>query len=115
MTELRVYVPADESVFERAFLPASAIVGSPAVDGGILVDFEGNRYGSESLQRFDHRLLIAAGRHIERYPTVARMVVPAEELIPVGWYNADTEELDVDDATALADWLGQPYKKGLEL
>jgi hypothetical protein len=55
-------------------IKGSAIITSnpDKIDELVRVDFEGNIYNSEYYKTFWLRLFHAAGRHTERYPTVAR-------------------------------------------
>lgn len=95
----------------------SAVVGTPAKDyfpdllgfGGadeIVVDFEGNRYGATNMVTYADRASHAAGRHQVHYPTVARLVVKAAQLIRVGSFDFRNERVHVDDRDALTAWLG---------
>jgi hypothetical protein len=76
---LNVYVPAPGS--DLGIVPGSGIVGTPQDDGLVLIDYEGNLYGASNIGTFEDRIHHAAGRHIMRYPTVARLLVSASKLI----------------------------------
>lgn len=54
-----------------------------------LVYYEGNRYHADNLQAFEHRVLAAAGRCVERYPTVARGLFPREDFEVIGLVTYD--------------------------
>lgn len=103
---LTVYVPTTDSSLRRTLLPGSALVGSPN-GHRCLVDFEGNRYGSQNLRTYQQRLLHAAGRHVERYPTVARAFVQRSELIEIGTYDVYQRTLTVTDPTELRGWTDE--------
>ncbi len=117
--DLPAYVPAPGSSAESRVLPGSAITGTPAPDAGmILCDFEGNRYASPGLASYAQRMLHAAGRHTERYPTVARALLPAAELEQIGWYDPNTRQVVLDgpqERARLAQWLGVPDVSDAEL
>ena len=67
---LTVYVPARPALHIR---DGSGIVGSPGDEGGrVRIDYEGNIYGSPALRTYATRVFHAAGRHLTRYPTIAR-------------------------------------------
>lgn len=107
MSRLDVFVPADGRGDALGIAPGSAIVGTPEGDS-IRIDYEGNIYGRAQLHGYAMRVLIAAGRHIERYPTVARALVDPAHLIHIGRWDAHAEQLDLDAAgtTHLVAWLG---------
>jgi hypothetical protein len=116
---LTVYVPGHDSVERRLLAPGCAMVGELG-----LVDLEDNRYGRDrpygNVDVYVDCLRRAAGRHVERYPTVARVMLPEDELIVVGrWHPEDTElgtpalramsglgRLEVTDAGELETWCG---------
>lgn len=110
MTVLNVYVPVSGTVLERMIVRGSGIVGTPHPPGTdrVLIDYEGNLYGSENLKTYEDRLLHAGGRHAVRYPTVARMAARSEDLLLVGSYDTETRELHVSDQPALDAWTAQP-------
>jgi len=103
MTALDVYVLRGEDGW--GIHPGSAIVGS--VEGErVRIDYEGDLYGRPALAGYATRLLHAAGRHIERYPTVARAWVPPGALRCIGRYRVEDEFFDLVDEAALCAWLG---------
>src|SRR5689334_20253238 len=86
----------------------SGIVGELQDDGELLIDFEGNTIGAPSLERYANRVLKAAARQAERYPTRARRLVPPEALIAVGEYDAREQVVRLtgpDSERQLARWL----------
>jgi hypothetical protein len=101
---LTVYVPAGEDT--HGIDPGSAIVGS-RIEGAdaLLIDYEGGRFGQMGFEVFENRLLHAAGRHVQRYPTRARQRVDPRAFRAVGTYDSDTRELDVGDPEALEAWV----------
>lgn len=109
---VRVYVPKAGSRAEDAIDDRSAIVGTPASDwlehGGpediVVLDFEGARYSQFNMRTFADRCLHAAGRHVQHYPTVARLLVDEGEVTAIGSF--DGRAVMVDDHEALAAWLG---------
>lgn len=98
-----LYVPAEGQ--PTGIHPGSAIVGNRDGDT-IHVHYEGSKHMS-----FDERLIHAAGRRQERYPTVAQAWLPAERLVPVGSV-ARSDRLkgwvvsEITDPDALARWVG---------
>lgn len=105
MTELTVYVPTDALQAFVGIAPGSAIVGSPEGER-IRIDYEGDLYRRECMRGYATRLLHAAGRHVERYPTVARALVDPGDLRAIGEYVVEDERLTLDDEDLLCRWLG---------
>ena len=106
---LTVYVPRPESDLRRTIWPGSGIVGSEQGDTGrFRVDFEGDR---DRYPAYKDRVRRAAERHSwfdgERagYPTRACAYVDEDELIAVGNYALDSDQLVVNDRKALEEWL----------
>lgn len=108
---LTVYVPADGSL--PTILAGSGIVGSPLDGNGrIRLDYEGNKYRAANIVTFADRVYHAAGRHLVNYPTVARMVITPERVLPVATFDGDRVQIDgcgqISDGLALfrlAQWI----------
>jgi hypothetical protein len=109
MRRYAVYVPTGERQLDplESIKRGSGIVGSPWQHDSrqVVLDFEGNLYSAANIHTFADRVHHAWGRHSGEYPTIARMVVGAETVRQVGWYDPDDQELDVNDRAALAAWL----------
>jgi hypothetical protein len=110
-----VYVPLGR--LAASILPGSGVVGTPQEEGRVLVDYEGNRYGAVNMVTLADRVRQAWGRHARRYPTVARQLVRADELIHVGWFLPALGEIVLlaGEQETLARWLGSPSLDGAEL
>lgn len=79
--------PEGSGDFASSLAPGSAVVGVTAEQpfgGRIHVCYEGNLYGAANLADFGGRASCAADRLRTGYPTVARAMVGAEELMLVG-------------------------------
>jgi hypothetical protein len=106
-----VWVPADPAKpWAMTLAPASAIVSGDPGEGAerVHVYYEGNIYASPQLTLFADRVDRAAGRLIERYPTIAQSTVAMRDLILVGTFDAELGivTLTGSEATSvLADWL----------
>jgi hypothetical protein len=103
-----VYVPAPGAMEVADITRGAAIVGELQDDGGLLVDFEGNVYGAPNLERYANRVLKAAGRQQQRFPTRARRIVAAESMIAIGEYDSREQVVRVtgpDSERLLARWL----------
>lgn len=120
--EVVVWVPVGRAA--AAIRRGSAVVSSePAdADGRVVVDVEGNLYGSVGMEVFANRVLHAWGRQKERYPTVARMAVPVDSLQRVGVFDVAAGRVRLDDAfvvqgnrSVLATWLGKTEVDDAEL
>lgn len=93
LTNFDVLVPSPYSPYAMEILAGSGVVGYRS-NGIYLIDYEGNRYGASNLEKFEERLLHAAGRAAERYPTVARLAPAAlDAFVKVGEYDYSTKEL----------------------
>lgn len=127
--EVTIYVPHADSPVELGIIDGSAIVGSPLNpwlrsradlamkrngihvaapqhdDDRLVIDFEGDRFGH--MPHFTDKLLHAAGRHVEHYPTVARLHVEASTVLAVGTYNTETRAIQIWNSEALESWIGQ--------
>lgn len=107
MRTVNVYVPAPGAKMLASLLdPGSAIAGIELQGGDVLIYYEGGRYGQVGFDRYETRLLHAAGRLVQRYPTVARSVEAADDLVCVGTYDVETCELRIENAEPLARWIG---------
>lgn len=105
---VNVYVPREGSPVVKDIMPRSALVGvEQRVSDGVRVrlDFEGGKY--EARMAFEQKLLLAATRHEEKYPTTARLWVKPEELVLVGTYDTKHRTLLVTDLRALDEWRSE--------
>jgi hypothetical protein len=75
----------------------------------VRIDLEDNRYGArrptDDPEVYIDCLRRAAGRHVENYPTIARMLVERAELVAVGRFDYEANVLTVTDRQALVEWL----------
>lgn len=103
--KLLILVPADPKTLVRVE-PKSAIVGHVGLHNPKMMHiyFEGGLYDPRMTYRDKVRL--AAGRCLEKYPTVARMVVPRGTVKVVGTYEFDVDRIHIDDDEGLDEWLG---------
>lgn len=118
MRKLVVLVPQDAAP-HPAIDAASAIVADPeAVVGGgsermLHVYFEGNRNRASNLERYEDRLIVAGGRLVERYPTIAHARVPAADFVVVG--ELDTADWrftpDPEQDNLLRTWVGGEWRR----
>jgi len=111
-TRYRLYVPAPG--VDTHIDAGSAIVGDIR-DGMHDVHYE--RGGASNVRTFEERIIHAAGRRAHRYPTVARSLLPATDLVDVGSVAYDPvlrhwfiEEI-LDEA-ALEAWTPGPHVVG---
>lgn len=100
-----VFLPIDQTIHDHIDR-ASGIVGTPEGDR-VVIDFEGNRFGASNIVTFADRVMIAAGRHESRYPTIARLSVEPASVVRVGTYDGSRKiAVDFDKLDALAAWIG---------
>ena len=114
MRRLFIFVPGSDLDGIDAGSAIVSIDGDAVPDDLITVDYESNRDGYSNLTGFRDRLLHAAGRHIERYPTRARAQVPRSALVNVGF--ADYEDgrivtFRITDRGALRAWIGDEIER----
>lgn len=104
---LSIYVPAPASYAELTIAPKSGIVGVPSSDGKwVRAYFEGNLYGAENMQTWEEKLLHAADRLMQNYPTTAVRLFPADQLAEVGTYDGAAKRVvEITDQQALDGWL----------
>ncbi len=74
-----IYIPKATAAEFASIAPGSGIVGVPLGKNGTVLYFEGNRYDASNLRDYEERVACAAGRLFTRYPTVAKMYLPAGE------------------------------------
>lgn len=113
-----LYVPNADSHLRRMIHPGSGIVGTPydTTAGGIYrpdgepsseIDYEGAVYGQANMATYEERVYHAWDRHVTRYPTVARMVVPTDQLIEVGFLipmPGDRPQIVIDRQDVVDEW-----------
>jgi hypothetical protein len=85
----RLYIPRPGSHAAEFIAPGSAIVGHELEDGRIEIYYEGSIYGPH--KPFEEKLLHAWDRCVVSYPTIARSILEADELIQVGVVDAITQ------------------------
>jgi hypothetical protein len=116
MPSLTILIPKPGTEAARVIDAGSGIVAQHADGDEVEVYYEGNRLGASNLRKFGDRVLSAAGRLVQSYPTIARGTFPVADFIPVGWleYTRDTVEpatihiLMGDPGAALVKWLDAP-------
>jgi len=111
-SSLAVFVPAPESRLPFLIAAKSGIVGSPDPDDAtrVVIDYDGDLYHAANVRTYADRVRVAAGRHKDRYPTVARRSVPAMDLVQVGWWLSEGF-LEITDMEALTGYRGTPVDR----
>lgn len=104
---LSIFVPRPGTTVEKHVAPGSAIVvdleAESSVPGKVKAYLEGNLYGAENIKTFEDKVINAAGRLVQRYPTVAVGYYQLEDLLPIGILNWDSRHFDLD-RTAIKEW-----------
>jgi hypothetical protein len=106
-----IYVPVPSSHLRNLIARGSGIVGTPQGNGRVLIDYEGNLYGAENLKTYEERVYHAHDHHTwgaYGYPTVARALVEAKELEPVGSFDPETKTVQINEHGILDEWLMDP-------
>ncbi len=112
LTTLRIYVPADPR--QSSIASGSGVVGhNTDSNGAVVVYYEGNLHGATNLNRFDERLMHAAGRLVHRYPTIAMSAVNADQLVQVGTLTYPEGRITVTNRPLLEAWAGEAVPDGL--
>jgi hypothetical protein len=104
-----VYVLSETHRALYDILPKSAVVSTAGLRHNHvlqIVYFEGNMYAAVNLARFIERVNCAWGRMAYGYPTSAMLAIARDHLIRVGEFDCATKTLRVENADALAAWLG---------
>jgi hypothetical protein len=110
-TGLKVIVPKKMKE-ERGIVKGSAIVceQNPNKHGLFKIYYEGNLNGASNLETFEEKLLIASGRLVASYPTIAFDWIKEDELFEkftvVGQYNPENRLLEIQQADVLENWKG---------
>lgn len=102
-----LYVPSERAVHD--IWPGSAIVGEER-DGMVMTHYEGGQ--AENVKTFEDRILHAAGRRKERYPTSAQRGWDLEDIQLVGTVLYDDVMRiwvidQIMDEAALRGWIGE--------
>lgn len=82
--ECNLYVPMPGSWLEDHLLPESGIVGRDLADGLVDLWYEGNKYHAPNLESLKDKIVCAAGRMRENYPTIARVRIAAAQVEKYG-------------------------------
>jgi hypothetical protein len=109
MRTLTLYVPKPNTPAAATVHPGSAIVGDEAArtDGAVLCHFEGGHDGGEKWSYF-LKMKHAAGRLIERYPTIAMAAFRVDDLVPVGTVDGERYVVTmITDEASLTAWAGE--------
>ena len=102
---LQVFVPKSGSLLAR-IKRGSGIVGQTLRNGMIHIYYEGAIYNQSGMGGWVDKISYAAGRSINRYPTIAAAVARPEELSAVGVYDTDAGQVTITDEKTVMDWLG---------
>lgn len=111
-----VYVPKRGTFAHIHIHMGSGIIGRVLIEHQkVHLYYEGNIYGSESMKRFEDKLFHAWGRMVQKYPTVAQMVVSVADVVVIGAFDPNTKTFhaskDAVSVTEAIDWIGD---SGLE-
>jgi hypothetical protein len=74
LIEMHILIPKPGALQREEIKAGSGIVAVERADRSADIYYEGNLYGAENLRSYWGRLLCAAGRLAQEYPTVARLV-----------------------------------------
>jgi hypothetical protein len=108
--EIVVYLPTGGDPVTADIVRGSAIVGRPQFGSAeVTVYFEGAIYDHENVRTLADRATQAAGRMIERYPTVAKRMILRDALVAVGTFDLRKRRIMLTgphSERAVAEWLG---------
>jgi len=105
--QLNVYIPVNPEALTRIKKGSAIVANGQPRDGLVLAYYEGNLYGADNLHRFEEKLLHAAGRLVEKYPTVACSMLEVDQLLKVGTYDYSKQRFQAmpETLSALKEWL----------
>jgi len=85
--QLHIVIPKANTALARQIQSGSGVVMRQTAQG-LVLDYEGDRYGAENLRTYVECLKHAAGRAVTNYPTLSRRWLDsAEDVEVVGWYD----------------------------
>jgi hypothetical protein len=117
--EIVVYLPVGGNRVTADIVRGSAIVGQPEPRSDeVTIYFEGAIYDQHNVRTLADRAKHAAGRMIERYPTIATRVVLRETLTAVGIFDSCEGWIMLTGPSserAVAEWLGMAQLDPAEL
>ncbi len=117
--EIVVYLPAGGHPATEGIARGSAIVGVPEPGAEeVRIYFEGALYGQVNMVTLADRAVHAHGHLRERYPTIAKRMVPRGALVAVGTFDEAAGRIILtgdQSAAAVATWLGVPALDPAEL
>lgn len=112
--KLNVYIPKILLTMNDFGFPAgTALVEHPEKSNidSVLCYIEGNLYGAKNLETFRDKVICAAGRLVESYPTSAIRFMQRDDLVFVGYLDYETKDLHfVEDENILnefREWSGE--------
>jgi hypothetical protein len=117
--EIVVYLPTGGHPATEGIARGSAIVGLPEPGAEeVRIYFEGALYEQSNMVTLADRAVHACGRLRERYPTLAKRMVPRAALVVVGTFDETGGRIILtgdQSASAVATWLGVPTLDPAEL
>jgi hypothetical protein len=117
--EIVVYLPAGGHPATRGIARGSAIVGVPEPGSEeVRIYFEGALYEQSNVVTLADRAVHACERLRDRYPTLAKRMVPRSALVVVGTFDEVGGRIILtgeQSASAVATWLGVPTLDPAEL
>ena len=115
-----ILMPRHESHQEAMIAPRSGIVMRPAPNDASysVLHYEGNLHGAMNLNKWQERVMCAAGRLFTNYPTIAKSMLPAdqvknefENIGDLRWFDSPNTpylmHLDLECLDALAKMTGE--------
>jgi hypothetical protein len=116
---VKLFIPhthQHDNFINRSIRPGSGIVGveldaDETQAGNVLIYYEGNIYNADNIKTYEDKCFHAWSRMSERYPTVARMVVPRLDLVQIGSFDPNNKTVVIDEITpvihdAAMKWIG---------
>jgi hypothetical protein len=90
--------------------PKSAIIGAWYGGTEIEIYYEGAIH--QQNMTFEEKCLHAADRFVTRYPTIARAILPANQLKQIGTYSFNDDgterQVEITDSVSFMKWIGLP-------
>ena len=100
-----IYIPVPGSTAEKIIDKGSGVVGKPHSALEVTVYYEGNRFGSANLGKYEERVAMAVSWKVSFSPTRAKARLLESELILVGHFDA--RGVQIYNYKMLESWLEQ--------
>ena len=109
--EITLYIPNKDTYLAKHLKKGSALVASGTDLDTITIYYEGNVYNSADMELYEDKVLHAAGRLLQKYPTVAKSKVSLSDVLCIGVWHVELKTMViVKEALGLLEkWTGEMF------